>query len=105
MAEDPRYLRNQSRVVHRLHRRNKWLLRWGVTLWLIAVLAFTAAAAFDVIANLGWGHEPRNIWIGLLMAAGGCAFWVFATTVSNVVLAISRRLYGPEPMGPAEGAE
>lgn len=37
------------------------------------------------------------------MVVFGCAFWVFATIVDNVVLAISRRMYGPEPNGPTEG--
>lgn len=103
MKEDPRYLRNESRYSHRLHRRNKRMLRWGIMLWLLAVAAFTGAAVLDVIAHLGWGYEPRDIWGGLLMMAFGCAFWVFATFVNHVVLAVSRRLFGPEPAGPIEG--
>lgn len=103
MNEDPRCLRNESRAAHRLHRRNKQMLRWTVVLWLMAVVAFTGAAVLDVVANLGWGHEAKDIWGGLLMAIFGCAFWGLATVVNHVVLAISRRLYGPEPTGPTEG--
>lgn len=102
MNEDPRYLRDESRSAHRLHRRNKRILRWAMVLWLIAVVGFTTAAAFDVIADLGWGYEARDIWGGLLMVAFGCAFWAFATLVNHMVLTISRRLYGPEPTGPTE---
>ena len=79
------------------------LLRWTVVLWLLAAAAFTSAALIDVMSNLHWGYEPKDIWIGLLMIAFGGAFWVFATIMGEIVLSISRRLYGPEPAGPPEG--
>ena len=103
MTEDPRYVRNQSRAAHRLHRRNQRMLRWTVVLWLLAVAAFTSAAIVDVIAKVGWGYEAKDIWGGLLMLVLGCAFWGVATLVNRVVLGISRRLHGPEPTGPTEG--
>ena len=79
------------------------MLRWTVFLWLLAVAAFTVAAIVDVIAKLGWGYETKDIWGGLLMLVLGCAFWGFATLANHVVLAISRRLHGPEPAEPIEG--
>ena len=103
MSEDPRYLRNQSRAVHRTFRRNKGILRWIMVLWLLAVLAFTSTAIFDVVGDLGWGYETKDVWAGLLMVVLGGAFWAFATLISHVFLGISRRLYGPEPDGPMEG--
>lgn len=103
MNEDPRYLRNQSRAVHRRHRRNKRRLRWFAVLWLTTIVGLTAAAWLDVAAKLGWGYEPKDIWGGLLMIVFGGLFWVFANLVNDLVLAISRRLYGPEPAGPTEG--
>ena len=102
MKEDPRYLRNESRSAHRLHRRNTRMLRWSVILWLLAMAALTIVAGLDVLANLGWGYEARDIWGGFLMMVFGCAFWVFATFINHIVLAISRRLFGPEPAGPTE---
>lgn len=102
MTEDPRYLRNESRAAHRGHGRTRRMLRWTVVFWLILAAAFTAAAAADVLLNLGWGYEARDVWGGLLMMAFGCGFWLFATFINHVVLAYSRRLFGPEPTGPAE---
>ena len=102
MSEDPRYLRNQSRAVHRTYRRTKVALRWTIILWLLAVLAFTGSAILDVVGHFGWGYEARDIWAGLLMIVFGGAFWAFATFITHVVLGISRRLYGPEPDGPTE---
>jgi hypothetical protein len=78
------------------------MLRWMTILWLLAFAWITGAAALDLIWNLGWGHEPRDIWGGLLMMVFGCAFWVFATFINHVVLSVSRRLFGPEPAGPTE---
>lgn len=103
MSEDPRYLRNQSRAVHRTYRRTQGILRWTLVLWLLAGLTFTSAAIFDVVGNLGWGYETKDVWVGLLMIVLGGAFWAFATLITHVVLGISRRLYGPEPDGPTEG--
>jgi hypothetical protein len=102
MSEDPRYLRNQSRAVHRLHRRNKRSLRRITILWLAAFAVLTAAACLDVAAKLGWGHEAKDVWGGLLMIVFGGLFWVFANLVNDLILAISRRFYGPEPTGPTE---
>lgn len=99
MAEDPCYLRNQSRAAHHIYRRNTRMLRWSVFLWLLTVAALTFAAFVDVIAKLDWGYEVKDIWGGLLMIVFGCAFWGFATLINLVVLAISRRVYGPEPTG------
>ena len=79
------------------------MLRWTVILWLTAVVALTGAAVLDIVADLGWGYEAKDVWGGLLMVVFGGAFWVFATVVNHVVLAISRRLYGTEPAGPPEG--
>lgn len=103
MDEDPRYLQNESRSAHRLHRRNMRMLRWFMILWLTGFSAVIGAAAIDVIAHVGWGFEAKDIWGGLLMIVFGCAFWVLATIINHVVLGISRRLYGPEPGGPTEG--
>jgi hypothetical protein len=102
MNEDPRYLRNQSRAVHRTYRRNKRGLRLGVTLWLLVFALITCAAAVDVSAKLGWGHEAKDIRDGLLMIVFGCGIWVFGKFVNDLVLALSRRWYGPEPTGPTE---
>lgn len=103
MSEDPRYLRNQSRAVHRTYRRTKVALRWIIVLWLLAVLAFTGSAVLDVVGRFGWGYEAKDVWVGLLMIVLGGAFWAFATLILSVVLGFSRRLYGPEPEGPTEG--
>lgn len=72
-------------------------------LWLLAFAWITGAAALDLIWNLGWGYEAKDFWGALLMLFGGCVFWAFATAMNHVVLAISRRLLGPEPIGPTEG--
>ena len=103
MAEDPRYLRNQSRSVHRIYRRNKRIIHWGVVLWLVVASGLSAVATLDVFTNRGWGYGTKDIWAGFLMDLFGLALWVFATAVNNLVLAISRRVYGPEPTGPIEG--
>lgn len=102
MAEDPRYLRNQSRAAHYRHRQNKRMLRWSMVLWLLGVAALTSAATADAIGKLGWGYATKDIWGGLLMLVFGCGFWVLATFVNYIVLAISRRIYGPEPSEPPE---
>ena len=101
-TEDPRYLRNESRAAHRLHRRNTRVLRWMMVLWVGVFACVTGAAALDRIVDLGWGYEAKDVWGGLLMMAFGCGFWLFATFINHVVLAFSRRLFGPEPTGPAE---
>ena len=103
MTEDPRYLRNQSRAMHRLYRRNRLLGRWIVGLWLLFVGAWTSAALLDVMVGLGWGYKAGDVWFGLLLAAGGCAVWLFTAAVGRVAMAIARRRYGPEPEGPLEG--
>lgn len=72
-------------------------------LWLVFVLAMTGAGIFDVVWDFGWGYKAKDVWGGLLMLALGGAFWAFATLIAHVLLAISRRLYGPEPEGPTEG--
>lgn len=101
-TEDPRYLRNESRAAHRLHRRNTRVLRWMMVLWVGVFACVTGAAALDLIVDLGWGYEAKDVWGGLLMILGGCAVWAFATAVNHLGLAMSRRLFGPEPSGPLE---
>ena len=103
MSEDPRYLRDQSRAVHRTYRGTKVVLRWTIILWLLAVLAFTGSAIVDVVGDFGWGYEAKDVRAGLLMIVFGGVFWAFATLIVRVVLGISRRLYAPEPDGPTEG--
>lgn len=102
MAEDPRYLRNESRAAHRAYRRNQRMLRWMALLWLILVGGITSAAAADAILNLGWGYETKDIRGGLLMIFGGCVIFAFVAAVNRLVLAMSRRIFGPEPHGPTE---
>ena len=102
MKEDPRYLRNQSRYLHRLHRRNARMLRWALRLWLLAMGAFALAAAVDATFDLGWGLEPAHVGVGILSMVAGCALWVLATFISHLTLEMARRLYGPDPGGPIE---
>lgn len=77
--------------------------RWIAVLWLVVVLTITGAAIVDLVWDLGWGYQPKDVWVGLMMVIFGGAFWSFATFIAHVVLGISRRLYGPEPEGPTEG--
>lgn len=100
MVEDSRCLRNQSRFLHRLHRRNRRFLRWTARLGFAAVTVFTGAAAIDVIADLGWGYAPKDIWGGLGMMALAVLFWLIARLILSVPLAIARHLYGSEPDDP-----
>jgi len=103
MNEDPRYLRNQSRAIHRLYRRNVMFGRWFMVLWLLFVGAWIGAGLIDVLAGLGWGYRAGDLWAGLWLAAGGCAVWLFTTVIGRVLLGYARRRYGPEPEGPVEG--
>ena len=98
MKQDPAYKRNQSRRLHRLHRRNRSILRITLILWLALLAVLTGAAALDVMVDLGWGYSSRDIWGGLGMMVFGCVLWLFARAMISLNLAITRRLYGAEPV-------
>jgi hypothetical protein len=100
MKQDPEYLRNQSRYLHRLHRRNRQFLRFFMILWFAVATILTGAAALDVVAHLGWRYTTNEVWIGVGAAAFGACFWLFARAIMSMNLSIARRLYGPEPTDP-----
>jgi hypothetical protein len=97
MQQDPEYLKNQSRYLHRLHRRNRRFLRYFLALWFALFASLTAAAALDVVVKLGWNYTMKDVWGGIGMMVGGCLFWLFARGIMSMTLAMSRRIYGPEP--------
>jgi hypothetical protein len=88
--------------VHRGHRRNHRLLRFFLILWFTLVAAFTAAAALDLLLDVGWGYTMSDVRAGTGMIAFGCLFWLFARAIMAINLSISRRVYGPEPADPPE---
>jgi hypothetical protein len=98
MKQDPAYRRNQSRYLHRLHRRNRRSIHFILVIWLVLVSAMTGAATLDVTVGLGWGFSSREVWGGVGMMLFGCVFWLFTRAIMSVNLAITRRLYGPEPL-------
>jgi hypothetical protein len=97
VKQDPEYLRNQSRYLHRLHRRNSRFARWFFLLWSLFFFGRFAFAVADVVGGFGWGFIRADIWDSLLFLAGGAGIWLFMSLIQSFVLANVRRTYGPEP--------
>jgi len=65
-------------------RTNRWVLIWTIPLTCFAIGAFGGG----LILLLGFGHSPRNLWVGItgLVSGGlGIAFFIAA------LIAIARR--------------
>lgn len=97
MAQDSRYLQNQSRRLHALHRRNRRFLNIFVTLWLVAFLSLFLLATVDRIGAFEWGYSD-DLWIFVGFALFGAIFWIFASLILKLNLAYVRLTYGPEPV-------
>jgi hypothetical protein len=100
MKQDPEYLKNQSKHVHRLHRRNQRFLRYFLILWLSLFGALALAATLDVLVSLKWGLTNRDVWSAIGMMAGGGVIWLFGRAIMSITLGMARRVYGPEPDDP-----
>jgi hypothetical protein len=98
VEQDPVYLRNQSRRLHNLYRRNRRFLNGFAILWCLAFGALLMAALLDRATGLGWGFSPSDPlnFLGFLAFAG--VFWLFSTIIAKINLAYVRHTYGPEPV-------
>jgi hypothetical protein len=97
VKQDPEYLRNQSRYLHRMYRRNWRFTRWFLLLWSLFFFGRFAVAAADVVGGFGWGFAVRDIWDSLLFLAFGAGMWLFTSLIHAVLLAYVRHTYGREP--------
>ncbi|MFN3943943.1 MAG: hypothetical protein ACK4K7_03305 [Allosphingosinicella sp.] len=97
MKQDPIYLSNQSRALHRLYRRNRRFLNWSVFLWSTIFATLALAGTIDQVFGIGWGFSPRDVLVLLGFIAFGGVFWVFATLIAKINLRYIRHTYGPEP--------
>jgi len=97
VEQDPAYLRNQSRQLHALYRRNRRFLNISVLIWIALFAALAAIALIDRIAALGWGYAS-DMWAFAGFAALAPCFWVFATLIAKGNLAYIRHTYGPDPI-------
>ena len=100
MEQHPEYLKIQAAYVHRLHRRNRRFLRWFLIIWFAGLSLLTGVAALDIAANMGWGHDIKDVWGGLGLMAFGWVLWLFARVIMSATLGMSRRIYGPDPAQP-----
>jgi hypothetical protein len=95
--QEPAYLKNQSRRLHALYRRNRRFLNITVSLWEVSFLALFALAIIDRFGSMGWGYV-EYLWPFLGFIVFGFVFWVFGTLIQKLNLAYVRHTYGPEPM-------
>lgn len=97
MKQDPAYLSNQSRALHRAYRRNRRLLNGLTLVWSTGFAVMALGAILDYLARLGWGFSPREIWAFLGFSAFGGVFWIFGTSILKIGLRFIRHTYGPDP--------
>lgn len=97
MDQEPEYLKNQSRRLHALYRRNRRFLNISVSLWEISFLTLFGIAMIDRLASMGWGYAD-DLWPFLGFIVFGIGLWIFTTLIQKINLAYIRHTYGPEPM-------
>ena len=85
------------RFVYSNQRTNRRHLTGFLALWFGVLGLFTASAAIDVFGRLGWGFQLKDVLGGLLMIALGFLFWGFSALIQDVLSALTRRVYGPDP--------
>jgi hypothetical protein len=97
VKQDPEYLRNQSRYLHRMYRRNWRFTRWFLLLWSLLCFGSFVVALADVTGNIGWGFTKTDIRKSLLFLAFGAGVWLFVKVIHSFLLAYVRHTYGPDP--------
>ena len=97
VKQSPEYLRNQSRYVHTIYRRNRRFLNWSAALLCAFGVSLLTASTLDILLKLGWGLDTEDLWGGAAFAVFGGLFWLFGRLVLSIVVGISRRIYGPDP--------
>ena len=97
MKQDPEYLRNQSRQLHRMHRRNLSMARWPLILWSLFFFGRFLVATVGAVGHFDWGLTTADIWGSLLFLLFGAGFWLFIRLIHAFLLAYTRHTYGPEP--------
>jgi len=98
VEQDPRYLRNQSRHLHRKFRRYRRLLNIFAALWVAAFSTLLAACALDWVFDLGWGFSRESAWSFVAAICWASIIWVFWMLVLKIALGFVRHTYGPEPL-------
>jgi hypothetical protein len=97
VKQDPVYLRNQSRALHRLYRRNRRFLKGSVILWLVSFTALALAGTIDHLFGLGWGFSPHEVLVFVGFMVFGGVFWILVTLIAKINLRYIRHTYGPDP--------
>jgi len=97
VKQDPSYLKNRSRALHKSYRRNRRFLNVFLVVWSAVFAALALAATIDWMAALGWGFSPRDVWAFLGFAVFGSVVWVFATLIAKMNLRYIKLTYGPDP--------
>ena len=98
MKEDPEYLRNRSRSIHRSYRRNRRGTNIFLSLWAIFFLGRFALSLIDLVGGFGWGYTWTDAWSSLGFAGFAGALWLFMALIQSILLAYVRQTYGPEPL-------
>jgi hypothetical protein len=96
VKQDPEYLRNQSRYLHRMYRRNWRFGRRFLLLWSLLLFARLAVAVVDAMGNFGWGFTTKDIRDSLLLLAFGAGVWLISKLIHSFLLAYVRHTYGSE---------
>jgi hypothetical protein len=97
VVESPEYLERQSRLVHRLYRRNRVFGNWTAVLICVVGIGLSIASVFDWALSLGWDLGVQGFWAGLGAVAFAGFFWLFFRTILSILRGVGRRLYGPDP--------
>lgn len=97
VKQDPEYLKNQSRRIHAVHRRNWRLMKGFMVVWSVVFLTLLLAAVFDLLLDLGWHYRWRDVGTFILFLLGGVLILGFQRVVQEILLGVARRMYGPDP--------
>jgi hypothetical protein len=97
VKQDPEYLRNRSRQLHRMLRRNLSMARWFLMLWSLFFFGRFLIATVGVVGHFNWGLTTTDIWDSLLFLLFGAGFWLFIRAIYAFLLAYTRHTYGSAP--------
>ena len=96
MEQNPEYLRNQSRSLHDLYRRNRRFLNGFILVWIALFTVLLIAGATDRLLGLGWGYTSKDLWTYVAFIGFAGVFWIFARLILKINLRYVRHTYGPE---------
>ena len=97
VEQDPAYLRNQSRNLHAMYRRNWTFISAFLFLWFAFFFGWCVVATLDAVAHLGWGFTDDDIRNSAMFLLFGGAFWAFAKLIHSLLLSYVRHTYGSDP--------